>query len=93
MQRLHFRMWEWRRMPFDEKHYGYISQFTDGNGIFTESWWSNPPSSIDHVGSGYLKNRHPNVKNARHEAFVKRRFKEEMLQLSPSNANESTLLN
>lgn len=89
MQRLQFRMWEWRRSPFDEKHDGYMSQFTDGTGTYTDSWWSNPPSSIDHVDVRYLKNRHPNVRNARHEEFIKRAFKEEVSRLRPK-ANDST---
>jgi len=57
--------------------------FTDGNGIVTESWWSSPPSSIDHVGPEYLRqrHRHPNVSNKRHDEFIKRRFKEEIVKL------------
>lgn len=81
MPKLNFEMWKHERKPgeFD----GYMSRFTDGKGNFTESWWSSPPEDIDHVGREYLQNnhRHPNVKTARHDEFVKIRFKEEMARL------------
>jgi hypothetical protein len=80
MARLKFEMW-----PARPESRGYISRFTDGRGRFTQSWWSSPPDSIDHVGPEYLRNphRHPNVANKRHDTFVKRRFKEEALKLRP----------
>lgn len=82
MARLKFEMWKFERNPgeFD----GFISRFTDGKGHWTESWWSNPPSSIDHVGPEYLRHnyRHPNVRTASHDKFIKRRFKEEMLKFA-----------
>lgn len=81
MQRLKFEMWKCERNPgeFD----GYISRFTDGKGKWTDSWWDSPPSSIDHVGPEYLQqpHRHPNIRDARHDAFIKRRFKEEIVRL------------
>lgn len=75
MARLEFEMWEHR-----PEVGGYISKFTDGKGRSTESWWSSPPSSIDHVGPEYLRqpHRHPNVTNNRHIEFIKRRYKEEI---------------
>jgi hypothetical protein len=80
--RLKFEMWEYNEKP-DAEPDGYISRFTDGKGVYTDSWWSSPPSSIDHVGPEYLKqrHRHPNVKNARHEQFIKSRYKEEIQRL------------
>ena len=82
MARLKFEMWRYERKPneFD----GYMSRFTDGKGRYTDSWWSSPPDSIDHVGAEYLQHgyRHPNVKTARHDEFIKRRFKEEMARLT-----------
>jgi hypothetical protein len=81
MKRLKFEMWKYERKPgeFD----GYMSRFTDGKGDWTDSWWSSPPNSIDHVGPGYLRHnyRHPNIRDLRHDAFIKRRFKEEMARL------------
>lgn len=73
MKRLKFEMWKDR----DGK---IFSRFTDGKGRYTDSWWGNPPLSIDHVGPEYLKqtHRHPNVRNDRHIEFIKRSFKEEV---------------
>jgi hypothetical protein len=80
-RKLKFEMWKHERKPneFD----GYMSRFTNGNGDYTESWWSSPTKSIDHVGSEYLRYnyRHPNVKTKQHEEFIKRRYKEEMIRL------------
>ncbi|MVP00374.1 hypothetical protein [Paenibacillus lutrae] len=72
MARLKFEMWI-------DRDGNIMSRFTDGKGRSTDSYWSSPPDSIDHVGPEYLRYnyRHPNVGNAKHEAFVKRRFKEE----------------
>ena len=80
MQRLKFEMWVYENKPGDPN--GYMSRFTDGKGIFTESWWNSPPSSIDHVGPEYLRqrHRHPNVRNDRHISFIKQRFKEEIVK-------------
>lgn len=71
---------------------GYISVFTDGTGWATQSWWSSPPSSIDHVGPEYLKNphRHPNVRNNRHQTFIKKRFKEEVARIKQEAQHETT---
>jgi hypothetical protein len=84
MPRLKFEMWKYERKPgeFD----GYMSKFTDGKGRWTESWWSSPPKSIDHVGPEYLRHnyRHPNVKTTKHDEFIKRRYKEEMAKLVTS---------
>lgn len=79
MVRLKFEMWVYRDKP-DSEINGYMSRFTDGNGRHTDSWWCSPPSSIDHVGSEYLKqrHRHPNVKNHKHIEFIKNRYKEEI---------------
>ena len=89
MARLKFEMWPYEPKPseFD----GYMSRFTDGNGNYTDSWWSSPPASIDHVGPEYLpqRHRHPNVKNSKHAEFIKRRYKEEMARLR-QKAIEST---
>ncbi|MNL06606.1 hypothetical protein D3C87_1272460 [compost metagenome] len=82
MGRLKFEMWEYRRNPDSEAN-GFMSRFTDGTGKSTDSWWCSPPLSIDHVGPEYLKYsyRHPNVRNARHIEFIKRRYKEEILKV------------
>lgn len=86
MQRLQFEMWQYEPKPgeFD----GFMSRFTDGNGKWTDSWWSSPPPSIDHVGPEYLKNphRHPNVIYDRQIVFVKRRYKEEYAKLKAKGA-------
>ncbi|MEH7087313.1 hypothetical protein V7139_32140 [Neobacillus drentensis] len=80
MARLKFEMWPYIDSKGNKD--GYMTRFTDGNGYSTESWWSSPPASIDHVGPEYLKqrHRHPNVRNARHDAFFKRRYKEEIIK-------------
>lgn len=84
MGRLKFEIWP------DFESNGYKSRFTDGNGVSTESWWCSPPASIDHVGPEYLKYnyRHPNVRNARHDTFVKARFKELMKSIKDGEQNE-----
>jgi len=81
LARLKFEMWVY--LDKDQLN-GIMSRFTDGRGIFTDSWWSSAPQSIDHVGPEYLRqrHRHPNVRNAKHDAFIKSRFKEEMARLS-----------
>jgi hypothetical protein len=81
MVRLKFEMWHYEPKPGETD--GYISRFTDGKGNWTESWWSSPPTSIDHVGPEYLpqRHRHPNVRLASHHTFIKRRYKEEIARL------------
>jgi hypothetical protein len=76
MARLKFEMWK-------DRDGNVMSRFTDGTGRFTDSYWSSPPVSIDHVGPEYLKqrHRHPNVRNSRHDAFIKNRYKEEVAVL------------
>ncbi len=76
MARLKFEMWPYRNP--DGQLNGYMSRFTDGKGRSTDSWWCSPPASIDHVGPEYLRqrHRHPNVANAKHDAFIKHRFRE-----------------
>ncbi|MGO4540358.1 hypothetical protein [Paenibacillus sp. 2TAB19] len=76
MARLKFEMWK-------DRDGNIMSRFTDGTGSSTDSYWSSPLASIDHVGPEYLRYnyRHPNVKNANHEVFVKKRFKEEVAKL------------
>lgn len=81
MKRLKFEMWVYEPKPGETN--GYMSRFTDGKGRFTDSWWSSPPSSIDHVGYGYLRNphRHPNVRTEYHAEFIKWRFKVEVAKI------------
>lgn len=74
--RLKFEMWK-----ADPQYGGCWSRFTDGTGYATESWWSGPSASIDHAGPEYLPNRHNNVRTARHDQFIKARYKEEMKRL------------
>ncbi len=76
MARLKFEMWK-------DRDGNIMSRFTDEKGHSTDSYWSSPPESIDHVGPEYLRYnyRHPNVRNARHQAFVKREFKEQVVKL------------
>lgn len=84
MSRLKFEMY------LDEycvKNRGISSKFTDGKGLVSVSWWSSPPSSIDHVDIGYLKGRYGNVKTKRHEEFIKKRFKEEMKRFEEYQEN------
>ena len=61
-----------------KKERGICSTFTDGNGVVSTTWWSSPPSSIDHVDIGYIKGRFSNVKTKRHELFIKEQFEEQM---------------
>lgn len=79
MARLKFEMWAYREKP-DADINGYMTRFTDGKGVYTDSWWCSPPGSIDHVGPEYIKqrHRHPNAQNMRHIEFIKRRYKEEI---------------
>lgn len=56
---------------------GLTSVFTDGNSVSSETWWGSPPSSIDHVCIRYLSERFKNCKTPRHEAFIKKRYREE----------------
>lgn len=81
MPRLKFEMWP--NIPHGKEQDGYISRFTDGAGRETDSYWSSPPQSIDHVGPEYLpqRHRHPNCRSVRHEQFIKSRYKEEMKRL------------
>ena len=76
MARLKFEMWK-------DRDGNIMSRFTDGKSRSTDSYWSSPPASIDHVSFGYLsqRHRHPNVRNAKHDEFIKRRFKEEIALL------------
>lgn len=83
MKRLKFEMWK----DWDGN---IMSRFTDGRGIYTDSYWSSPPASIDHVGPEYLtqRHRHPNVKGGRHIDFIKKLFKEEVLKLRNAQNDE-----
>lgn len=74
--RLKFKMWKAK-----SRDRGYYTEFTDGRGVSTQSWWSSPQMSIDHAGPEYLINRHPNVRNARHNSFFKERYKQEMVRI------------
>ncbi|MCP3810040.1 hypothetical protein NLX78_22735 [Paenibacillus sp. Lou8.1] len=80
MAKLKFEMWKCQTKR------GYMSRFTDGRGISTDSWWDSPQLSIDHVGPEYLKqpHRHPNTRNDRHINFIKDRYKVEMARLKAS---------
>jgi hypothetical protein len=84
MGRLMFEMWPYRD-KLDGEVNGYMSRFTDGKGIYTDSWWCSPPASIDGVGPEYLpqRHRHPNVRNDRHVEFIKRLYKEEIARIKP----------
>ena len=75
MARLKFEMYLDR---WCEKERGICSSFIDGKGRETTTWWSSPPESIDHVDITYLQGRHGNVRNTRHEMFIKESFKKEM---------------
>ena len=88
MGRLKFEMWHYEPKPGERD--GFMSRFTDGNGKSTESWWSSPSKSIDHVGMDYMpqRHRHPNCKNERHLDFIKRRYKEEVARLIPQSDKE-----
>lgn len=65
----------------DPEYGGYESKFTDGKGRSSTSWWSKPQMSIDHAGPEYLRNRYNNVRTERHDQFIKKRYKEEMIRL------------
>ena len=77
MARLKFEMWKGRAGNI-------MSRYTAGKGCSTDSYWCSLPVSIDHVSFGYLsqRHRHPNVRNVKHDEFIKRRFKEEIALLS-----------
>ncbi|OAS19273.1 hypothetical protein [Paenibacillus oryzisoli] len=77
--RLKFEMWRYESKPGEFN--GFKSRFTDGNGKYTESWWSNPSRSIDHAHHAYIADRHRNVKSGRHSDFIKQRYKLEMSRL------------
>jgi hypothetical protein len=75
MARLKFEMF---LDSWSSENHGISSRFIDGNGIESTTWWSSPPSSIDHVDIGYLRGRFGNVKTKRHEEFIKYQFKKQM---------------
>lgn len=77
--RLKFEMWrhESKTGEFD----GFKSRFTDGNGRYTESWWSNPSRSINHADDVYIAGRHPNAISSRHSDFIRQRYEEEISRL------------
>ncbi|PYE52516.1 hypothetical protein HUB98_26350 [Paenibacillus barcinonensis] len=75
--RLKFEMWK-ATQPYSG---GYVSMFTDGKGRTSTSWRAKPMMSIDHAGPEYLPGRHNNVRTARHDQFIKKRYKEEMIRL------------
>lgn len=45
------------------------------------TWFSNPPSDIDHVDITYLQGRLENVRTESQVEFIKERFKEEAKKL------------
>lgn len=88
MARLQFQMRPVHRSLQDR---GVITEFTDGKGNTTSSWWSSPPDSIDHVDITYLQGRHGNVRTKEHEKFIKKRFKEEMERFEEYETNRFRL--
>lgn len=85
MARLKFEMF------LDDKckeNRGISSKFTDGNGHSSFSWWSSPPTSIDHVDITYLQGRYSNVRTKRQVEFIKKQFKEEMKQFKEYQENK-----
>ncbi len=60
---------------------GYFLSFETSTKRKRTTWFSNPPSSIDHVDKSYLQNRLPNVSRESQVEFIKKRFKEEMEKL------------
>jgi hypothetical protein len=64
-------------MKFDmwkDKDRGYIARFeTEDRLNFT--WFSSPPSSIDHVDITYLQGRLPNVETEFQVKYIKVKFK------------------
>ncbi|MNW51110.1 hypothetical protein D3C74_285860 [compost metagenome] len=74
MARMKFEMWK------NRPEYGGIKfAFTDGKGDRRVHSFGSPPESIDHVSPMYLYDRFSNAKNVRHCNFIKRRYKEEIV--------------
>ncbi|ALA07680.1 hypothetical protein BC01_095 [Bacillus phage BC01] len=59
-----------------DKQGGVWLHYTTGNGRSSSTWFSAPPSSIDHVCINYLRGRLPNVRNWKQVDFIKRNYKE-----------------
>ena len=53
-----------------------VRYYRKGPDDWSETYFSNPPSSIDHVGIDYLQGRLPNVIDSSDEEFVKKYFKQ-----------------
>lgn len=87
MNKLKFKV-----IPTDKirKEKGVITQFIDGKGHLSESWWTSPPESIDHAGIDYLKNRHLNIKTEKHVSFIQAEFKKQMALLNEYENNKYT---
>lgn len=54
---------------------GVKMTFTNKRGTST-STFNGPPMSISHVGIEYLKDRFWNVRDVRHERFIKQKYAE-----------------
>jgi len=63
---------------------GYWVSFKTSTGNYSSTWFSNPPSSIDHVDISYLKGRLSSVSRESQVKFIKKRFKEEAQKLGVS---------
>lgn len=73
----------------------------NGNGIIiycqigkriNKSWWSCPPSSINHVGLSYLTDRYPIIHTEKRGKDFKSKFKELMESIrKESDINEKTI--
>lgn len=72
---------------------GVWTTFTDGKGNSTESWWSSPPENIDHTDITYLQERHGNIRNEKHVAFIKKAFAEQRAELNAAPQFTIKLLN
>ena len=59
---------------------GYNVSFETKIGI-CYTWFSNPPSDINHVDITYLQGRLENVRRESQVKFIKERFKEEAQKL------------
>jgi hypothetical protein len=71
-----FDMWE-------SKDGGYIAKFETSDRLnFT--WFSNPPSDIDHVDISYLQGRFPNVETDFQVKYIKMKFKKIAKELGVS---------
>jgi hypothetical protein len=78
---MEFRMW--RKSTQQPNNSGVWCSFENKTG-FSQTFFNNPSDSISHVCIDYLQGRFWNVKRKDQAAFIKRRFKEEIVKFKES---------